>query len=427
LNYRIDLPKTYCASLSKRKLYHSLVDRDQLQIEMSANRVFCGYTEAEINFMPTYRFATSMLSVRELEPAKGSGNSESDDDDDDDESKEQDFPSSLSGLVLESEALAGILRAPQSFTQPDIEGARPRARADVWEASHIPDLVHGDEVSELEIQEDAYELIEEPSGYGYTDVSHCETEPATANSDEEQDDFIIEEEEFKDNIAIHRGYNLKRVPSYCDRVLWYCNLDLIDDPSAAQFTIGLENAEKSQTPSKWIFQNGYKAIPGVDQSDHIPVQATFSIRVLKGIPAEAYIGSCSVYFGQLKLTVDPSIFVETDCEVYLLAHGSAIVQEACSSMKIAKDIIKHSGRKCYVLEWPEGDMPSVISKVADRKFMDTVRFFISLCDSKDTILLQANIPLFPASEKSTWSFYAPAFSKGVSLGSFTGKIAVDIQ
>ncbi|KAJ2687497.1 Inositol-1,4,5-trisphosphate 5-phosphatase 1 [Coemansia sp. RSA 1285] len=56
LNYRIDLPNDQARSLVGKGQLPSLMMYDQLSTQMAAGRVFKGYTEADIDFMPTYKF-----------------------------------------------------------------------------------------------------------------------------------------------------------------------------------------------------------------------------------------------------------------------------------------------------------------------------------------------------------------------------------
>ncbi|KAJ1962758.1 Inositol-1,4,5-trisphosphate 5-phosphatase 1 [Dipsacomyces acuminosporus] len=56
LNYRIDLPNDQARKLIAERQLTSLVMYDQLSIQMAENKVFRGYSEAEIHFPPTYKY-----------------------------------------------------------------------------------------------------------------------------------------------------------------------------------------------------------------------------------------------------------------------------------------------------------------------------------------------------------------------------------
>ncbi|KAJ2550814.1 Inositol-1,4,5-trisphosphate 5-phosphatase 1 [Coemansia sp. RSA 1933] len=56
LNYRIDLPNDQTRSLVAQGQLQSLMMYDQLSTQMAAGRVFSGYQEADIDFLPTYKF-----------------------------------------------------------------------------------------------------------------------------------------------------------------------------------------------------------------------------------------------------------------------------------------------------------------------------------------------------------------------------------
>ncbi|KAJ2844637.1 Inositol-1,4,5-trisphosphate 5-phosphatase 1, partial [Coemansia erecta] len=56
LNYRVDLPNDQTRSLVAQGQLQSLMMYDQLSTQMAAGRVFSGYTEADIDFPPTYKF-----------------------------------------------------------------------------------------------------------------------------------------------------------------------------------------------------------------------------------------------------------------------------------------------------------------------------------------------------------------------------------
>ncbi|KAJ1666218.1 Inositol-1,4,5-trisphosphate 5-phosphatase 1 [Coemansia sp. RSA 1813] len=58
LNYRIDLPNDQTRSLVSQGQLQSLMMYDQLSTQMAAGRVFSGYSEADIDFLPTYKFDT---------------------------------------------------------------------------------------------------------------------------------------------------------------------------------------------------------------------------------------------------------------------------------------------------------------------------------------------------------------------------------
>ncbi|KAI8320312.1 DNase I-like protein [Martensiomyces pterosporus] len=56
LNYRIDLPNDQARKLVAERQVASLMMYDQLSIQMAENKVFRGYSEAEIHFPPTYKY-----------------------------------------------------------------------------------------------------------------------------------------------------------------------------------------------------------------------------------------------------------------------------------------------------------------------------------------------------------------------------------
>lgn len=55
-NYRIGLGLERAKALVKKKDIATLYDNDQLNLQMVAGLAFPFYSEARINFMPTYKF-----------------------------------------------------------------------------------------------------------------------------------------------------------------------------------------------------------------------------------------------------------------------------------------------------------------------------------------------------------------------------------
>ena len=56
LNYRLDLDHSQVMAAIGRRDWPYLLDHDQLKIEQAAERIFTGYSEADICFRPTYKF-----------------------------------------------------------------------------------------------------------------------------------------------------------------------------------------------------------------------------------------------------------------------------------------------------------------------------------------------------------------------------------
>jgi hypothetical protein len=256
LNYRIVAPMETVLDAIEDPSYSwsKMHAYDQLREEMNQRRVLCGFTERPPDFPPTFKKLKSKGgkasksrdggSLERLSSTDGGA-----DDDDLSASTFHGSPKAATGGKGGGKRVSVMPTVPNmSSVVRVIKDLKPGHK------EHVALPVGGRGGSwKLEAP-----ILEEEGEEGEEEVTPRASRVSQRDGEDEQPLDVAEATAER---AARLGYNAKRIPSWCDRILYrshpMCTLD----------------------------QTGYGAVDGVTTSDHTPVAAKFSVRVM--LPADA--------------------------------------------------------------------------------------------------------------------------------------------
>jgi hypothetical protein len=180
----------------------------------------------------------------------------------------------------------------------------------------------------------------------------------------------------------NRHYSKKRIPSWCDRILWRSIHDSM------------------------VQLKSYTRCEAMDSSDHLPVTAQFDMKVPLHPPITAYSFAASIYLSNL--TLDITHFIKASSpypplleeKIYLeffgsflsensrgkrtgygiLKNRSTTAEEQAASQLIGQDLgnLNISRPKMIFANWAEQDIPVLQTTLGLRQFIANEKLFFSI-------------------------------------------------
>lgn len=218
LNFRIDTSRKHADWLLMNKLYHQMLEFDQLRKLMSEKRAFHGFTEEPIRFPPTYKFDVIKWTTQ----TKGLS---------DDDAGELSRQSSTNSVALAHSPGSSLSRSPKKHKWSYIlHGSKPSEQSLTSQmhdlsTNDIPPHVFDRKASVVSLSKmsDSSSLAEDI--YTSLQLTQKPSRQSLTSSNSKDSSTTLRVNSAK--AAIKQVYDTsskQRVPSWCDRVLWRSNM-----------------------------------------------------------------------------------------------------------------------------------------------------------------------------------------------------------
>jgi Endonuclease/Exonuclease/phosphatase family 2/PX domain len=240
------------------------------------------------------------------------------------------------------------------------------------------------------------------------------------------------------NVAQLRPYNAKRIPSWCDRILWTCV-----DPSQ-------------------VDQEYYDIRYNMKTSDHLPIVSKFQVKLYKHAPVEAYVFPCEIHISSLELqviagfstVVSSSSDSKSDTADTLQSAADDIVDANATSAIPSAGDTPDDKRKLYVsfhgaflsetsrgkrtaaqivaadadeVAWNESNVPMLQTVVGTREAVCSQRIWFRVregnrVDAADHDLAHGVLHFSRVADADSWYFTSSAHRDGAVIGSLRGQV-----
>ena len=226
---------------------------------------------------------------------------------------------------------------------------------------------------------------------------------------------------------VKREYGTKRLPAYCDRIVWRSH-----DQGAVK-------------------PLSYDLCADMRSSDHIPVILDCEMKLTPSIPVEAYLYPCEVVLTGLELTLVDSPHVQRylpsdhqQHQIYVSFTGSFLSESSRSSRTPVCNVKWPASQKTLNARWDDEYVPILqgvcgfASVVRNEKICISIREGNMVDESEDglmgngILLLRPRNDTNPQQEDSkedcssplSWVFSIPIERHGSQLGALSGRVSI---